>query len=269
MRAPPALVCCVLLVAAVSARAEEAAPVTANTITPAKPLVVVLNLETSGGVESSDAELVAGLVSKALTRGEHLEVVSADDIRRLADLEAQKQALGCDQSSCLAEIAGALGARYVVFGRMGKLGDVLLVQLNLFDAEEARAIAREDLRVASLSEVPAAIDPAVRRLAGPLLPEDARAAASEPPPPGSGGGLLSTTLLVTGGVVAGLGAAALLVGGVGALWANSVVEDVTAGAQDRNAAKAAGAGLVIASSVGAGVAVLGGALVGLSFVEWE
>lgn len=270
MRAPSLLLVSCALLVAVSVRAEEAPLAAEGAAAPERPLVVVLNLELGGGVEAADAELVAGLVSQSLAVGDYLEVVSADDIRRLADLEAQRQALGCDQSSCLAEIAGALGARYVVFGRMGKLGEVLLVQLNLFDAEAARAIAREDVRVASLSDVPAAIDPAVRRLAGPLLPKDARALSS-PSPSGEpeGGGLLSTTLLVAGGVVAGLGVAALAVGGVGALWAASVVQDRQADAANRNEAKATGAALSITAGIGVGVAVLGGVVLGLSFVEWE
>ena len=87
--------------------------------------------------------------------------------------------------------------------------------------------------------------------------------------PEKGGGLLSTTLLVTGGAIGALGAAALAVGGGGALWAASVVTDVEAGAANRNDAKATGAALSITAGVGAGVAVLGGALLGLSFVEWE
>lgn len=85
---------------ATAASAEASAPSPSPSPPAEKPLIVVLNLETSGDIEPSDAELVAGLVAQALARGEHLEVVSADDIRRLADLEAQKQALGCDQSSC-------------------------------------------------------------------------------------------------------------------------------------------------------------------------
>lgn len=154
---------------------------------------------------------------------------------------------------------------------MGKLGEVLLVQLNLFDAEQARAIAREDLRVGSLSEVPAAIDPAVRRLAGPLLPEDARAAEGEPviASEGAGGGALSTAFLVSGGAVTALGVAALLVGSAGALWAATVVSNVEERAANRNGAKATGAAMVITAGAGAAVGVVGAALLGASFVEWE
>lgn len=46
--------------------------------------------------------------------------------------------MGCGDSSCLAEIAGAMGAEFVVFGDVGKLGETFVINLNLFDNNAVR-----------------------------------------------------------------------------------------------------------------------------------
>ena len=59
---------------------------------------------------------------------------------------------GCDEgsTSCLAELAGAMGARLVLFGDLGKLGDTTVVSLNLFLSDQAQSAGRETVRVKSL-----------------------------------------------------------------------------------------------------------------------
>src|SRR3712207_6923041 len=52
-----------------------------------------------------------------------------------SELEAAKQSVGCaDDSSCLADVAGAMGAELVVFGAAGKLGTLY----NLKDRKSTR-----------------------------------------------------------------------------------------------------------------------------------
>jgi hypothetical protein len=80
-------------------------------------------------------------VAAASVRG--TEVLSTRDIEKIMELESQKQLVGCNASDCLAELAGALGARLVVFGELGALDDQLVLTLNLYDAESARSIARQ------------------------------------------------------------------------------------------------------------------------------
>src|SRR5688572_14276841 len=99
----------------------------------------VLVLEPTGDeVEASVRAAVASLVSIELAKNQGLEVVASTDVKKMAALEAEKQTLGCDDAgSCLAELAGAMGARYVVFGDAAKLGSLTVINLSLFDSTAA------------------------------------------------------------------------------------------------------------------------------------
>jgi hypothetical protein len=215
--------------------------------------VLVLDLEAIGTPSPEQVHFVTAEVARALAEPGNLEVLTADDLRRLAALEGDKQAAGCDQTSCLAELANALGAEYVVFGTVGKIDDSLVVELSLFHAAEARAVGRRDARGAQLSELLTRIRPAVHALAGTLLPPEADPSALTP-------------VFIAGAVVAAGGGAVVAGAGVVTLYASSIVTDSSQKAADRNSFKGIGAGAAVGVIVGAvasaaGLAILGAALV--------
>ena len=111
----------------------------------------------------------------------------------------------------MAEIAGALGAEFVVYGQVGSLGELLVVQLNLVDTGRAEVLARESFQVSSLTEVPPALDAAVARLVTPAGFTLETAAPEEPEP------RFNVWTAVPFGVAAG-GAGVFLVGIGGLLW---------------------------------------------------
>lgn len=151
-----------LALAASSAAAEADTGVPAEGPT---PRVLVLDLEASE-IEASQARLINGLVTDSMSKIVGFEVVSSADLRQLVEVEASKAAAGCDVSSCLADLAGAMGARFVVFGNMGRLGDLTVVTVSLFDTQQAKAAKRERVQVRKLEELPAALDGALARLMG-------------------------------------------------------------------------------------------------------
>ena len=51
-------------------------------------------------------------------------------------LDKMKQAVGCDDVSCAAEIGGALGINYMVAGTAGKLGSRIVFSLKLIDTKK-------------------------------------------------------------------------------------------------------------------------------------
>ena len=245
--------------------AEEPLPV-------ARTKIVILDLDSSG-VEAAQAELLNGVVAQTLAPFERLEVVTTGDIRRVADLEAQKQALGCDQDSCLAEIAGALGAQYVIFGRVGQLDELILVQLNLFDADAAQPVAREEVRARSLDALVDRMGPATTRLARSLLPatavieadmeRDGSAADS------AGGSVLTSAMRWGGAGLAGVGLvtgiAATVVAGIEA----GVVSNDAESAKARNDGKVIGASAVIVAAASGAFAAIGLGVLGVSFLDLE
>ncbi|MDP2339523.1 MAG: hypothetical protein Q8O67_01085 [Deltaproteobacteria bacterium] len=113
-----------------------------------------------------DAHVLTELIASAAAQRVGVDVLTSEDVRRAVDLEANRQSLGCAASSCLAEIASAMGARIVLYGSVSKLGDdEQIVTLNLFDSGTATSSGRASLRGADLKALVAQIDGVV----GPLV----------------------------------------------------------------------------------------------------
>ncbi len=183
-----------------------------------------------------------------ISRMKQFEVLSSDDLRRLADLDAEKQAVGCDDSSCLADIAGAVGASLVVFGNVAQLGQVTQINISVFDVSTTEMRGRESAEVTSLDDLPRS----VRAAAGRIF--DATAG------PESSWGPLRSIGAGTAGVGVGVGLLSAMV----ALVADVVAADRTqppAGKEDEALARRNAAHELLLP-VAVGVAI-GGAALGL------
>lgn len=209
----------------------------------------------AGRAQTIDREaltMLTELVTVELSKDRRLAVLSSTDVREVVALEAEKQAMGCESSaSCLAEVAGAMGARFVVFGQLGRVGSVYLLSLHIIDSDEAAAAGRVVLKGDSLESLVAQVDDAVERLVGsavegkaesaplrvlvldfkPASGESVSASASAPAPEGPGplpapeeAG--SVPWLLLGGVAgAGLGAAVVASGGAFAVLGQGAYQE--------------------------------------------
>jgi hypothetical protein len=218
-----------------------------------KPTVLVLDLE-AAGASKDDAHFVTVEVAKTFSTPGTVDVLTATDLRRLAALESEKQAAGCEAQSCLAEIANAMGAQYVVFGSVGRIDASYVAELTLFEAAAAKPISRRDIKGDSLSALIARVPRETHALAGTLLPPYAG------PDPDAEVDSGPNVLLIVGAVAGGVGAAAALGGAGGAGFAASRVMDQKAAAADRNGMKTVGAASTIVLGAGGALAALGGAV---------
>lgn len=177
--------------------------------------------------EKNARALLTGLVVTALAEEPALDVVASEDVRTQVELEAGRQLAGCADggTSCLAELAGALGARLVVYGTIGQLGESVVLNLNLFDSSASSAVGRAAVREPSVDAVANGVAPAVRAMVARFLAEqpvpagervkvlvldlEGNLAAPPPPPPAPGVSIPGVVALGVGGVCA-LGAAGLL-----------------------------------------------------------
>lgn len=147
----------------------SSAPAVANE--PNDEIVPVTVLQLQGnGIAAETAKTISELFSVELSKIPGLRVTNDEDIRRMLDVEAQKQSVGCDESSCLLEIAAALGTRYVVWGSIGKLGNLVVVTVNLFDSDAQGSVRRESAQAEGLEKAPQVLGPLAKRLVAPLLP---------------------------------------------------------------------------------------------------
>lgn len=102
-------------------------------------------------------------------RGRFSTVASMEDVKAQLSKEAARQVLACTDSSCIAEIGAALGARHMITMNANPLGDELILAINLIDTktqESRRALTTVD--AADEAQWVKAVDSALEELFGPV-----------------------------------------------------------------------------------------------------
>lgn len=223
-----------------------------------------MELEHDDAVDPGVARTLTDLITTRVSQADGFVALSSADVKNLVELEGQKQALGCEGTTvCLAEMAGALGARFVVFGRVSPLGEQLVVNMSLLDVERVTPLKRTALQADDIGEVGARLDEAV----GPLLTEARAVHAAEngiAPVEAQG----TPWALYAAGGVAVLGVAAVVLGAGGAAASTYVYfTQNSAPTQVREVAPVGIAGGAAVAVLGAVAVITGGALAALSAGE--
>jgi len=196
---------------------EDPKPAPTTTTTPpaaVKPAavgrarVLVMDLKASE-VPPTTVETVTNIIVSGLSTYETLDVISGEDVKKLVELEATRTTMGCNEdASCLAEIAGALGAQLVVFGAVGKLGDATVITLNLFDSQKAQALGRVSTQSKHIDRLPKRVAAKLHELVAPYHESNNLVMPPPPPPEETGPGALPWITAGAGAIVAAGGAAA-------------------------------------------------------------
>jgi len=162
-----------VLVALAAPRAHADAPAAASTTAtapapaPTKPgptvtvkidrSMVVLDFVAQAPDDAHRAEVTTTLVSARLQNVRGAKLITTSDVRNMLGVEKQKKLLGCNEdSSCIAEIGGALGARYIVSGSVGKVGSQILLSAAVTDSRTARSVQRLAQTIPDEDALPAA-----------------------------------------------------------------------------------------------------------------
>jgi hypothetical protein len=238
-----------MLLALVPAQLDEGA-VMETELTKSRPTLLVLDLEPLE-LERSQARIITQLVVDAYTKSERFAVITQQDIQQVIEVEAEKQVIGCGDNSCLAEIAGALDARFITYGTVGKLGDETVVQLNLFDAVKSEAVERHTVKTEDLSDLSEQFDEVIAGMA----PE-------VPAPPQVDG-----TLFGLGVGLVGAGAIGVVVGAAGGAMVDGALGDPSSDATSKSVALQAAPWLWGVGIGGAVAAAAGGVLLVLSLPD--
>jgi TolB-like protein len=179
---------------------------------PARTKVAVMDVRSVQGVAEGTAAILTDIVVSDVARAGY-EVISSNDIVAMLGFEKQKQALGCaEETSCLAELGGALGATYLLSGQVGTIGTQYRVSLILVDTKGARTVSRasefcektEDALVKAARSSVAQLLAAVARPTASLAAQPAASTTQPASPPRS-----RTAAYISFGV-----SGALLVGGL-------------------------------------------------------
>jgi TolB-like protein len=123
----------------------------------AEPPAIAVTEFQSDDADRDKAKGLSGVVAARLSSF-RARVVGLDEIRAALDLEKRKQMLGCSEESCLQEISGALGVRYLVHGRLDRFGKSALLNAFVFDSRTARGVLRWSQPVDDESQLVAEAD---------------------------------------------------------------------------------------------------------------
>ncbi len=152
-----------------------------------QPRMVVLDLQRVGGTTEAEATLITDAVADRLTRIGLYQVITQREVATLLGVERQKQLLGCgeDATSCIAELSGALDARFVLSGQLNRLGGMYQLSLQVLDSKKSQTAGRAMRAAKTLDDLRALLPWAVADATG----------TAQPKPPSRTG----PTLLMVGG----------------------------------------------------------------------
>lgn len=168
-----------------------------------KPKLIVLPLQVAGGVEAGIGGALTEAVATEVSSRGFFQVLSSKDVETLLSVERQRELMGCsdEATNCVTELAGALGARFVLSGSVARLGEAYQLNLQTLDSQKAQPLGRSTLIGKDLGVLREQLKYVV-----------AEATATPLPPPPSR--VLQFSLI-------GAGAAAVLGGALGGLLAIS------------------------------------------------
>jgi hypothetical protein len=100
------------------------------------------------------AVLAEVLFSAVAEDGRFREVITGPDLRAMVDLDAQKNILGCTESSCFNELGAALDVPYLLVAELGRVGQKHVFNLKVLEVAAARVRVRQSGMVDNPSELP-------------------------------------------------------------------------------------------------------------------
>jgi hypothetical protein len=102
----------------------------------------VFDLKRTGDVSEHVPVMVTKLLVSHLDNVSGFDVVTQADIAASVQSERQKDLLGCDDTTCLAELGGALGVALMVYGDLGLLGSQYGLNVAVLDTKKGIVLAR-------------------------------------------------------------------------------------------------------------------------------
>jgi iron complex outermembrane receptor protein len=99
------------------------------------------------GVSQEKADALADMLAGEISQIGNIKVISMNDVLALLNLEKKKRLAGCKDESCVSEIVGAMGVRWMVSGNVGIFGNTYLLNLKLYDTVKVDVASRVSIRV--------------------------------------------------------------------------------------------------------------------------
>jgi hypothetical protein len=118
--------------------------------------LAVMQFNGGGQVSAEQLESLSDLVANECVARGGFKVITRSDIRAMLRMEQDKMLLGCTDEACMAEIGGALGVPYMIFGTLSRMGGSWLLTMRALDVNRVVVIA------AVSRQVPGDLDAALK-----------------------------------------------------------------------------------------------------------
>jgi hypothetical protein len=114
--------------------------------------VAVLDFTLAGTAHPDLARVMGDGAARGAAKAPNVQVMSQGEIVALLGLERTKQMLGCDDPSCVTELAHALDSDRLISGSLTILDRTSLITVRLIDAKQARTLSRATATLADATE---------------------------------------------------------------------------------------------------------------------
>ncbi|MEE8408542.1 MAG: hypothetical protein V3T05_02960 [Myxococcota bacterium] len=108
----------------------------------AKTKIAVLSTYLEGSAKDQVPSLIDDYILTAVQDAGTFEVVGPDDVNALLGFEKQKELLGCDDVTCMTDIAGALGVDKILVFKVARVEDEWVTTAKLLNVRETRVERR-------------------------------------------------------------------------------------------------------------------------------
>ncbi|MBX7112709.1 MAG: hypothetical protein K1X64_00145 [Myxococcaceae bacterium] len=119
--------------------------ITALSAAPAKQLSLALPGLTVVRLNKGEGALYSELLAQGLTKA-NVRVITSRDIGAMLGWDRQKQLMACNETSCAAELVGAMGADGLIVGDIGKLGDEFALNVKILSSKDGSILAIHNAR---------------------------------------------------------------------------------------------------------------------------
>ncbi|OGR12863.1 MAG: hypothetical protein A2341_13290 [Deltaproteobacteria bacterium RIFOXYB12_FULL_58_9] len=109
--------------------------------------IAVLDFVAKSGISQESMDALGDLATNAIRQLGDVDVYGKSDIESMLGFERFKDAIGCDDVRCLADIGGSLGVRFIVSGNVAKLGEIFLLNLRLIEPSSAQVVSSTSRKV--------------------------------------------------------------------------------------------------------------------------
>ncbi|MEM6733494.1 MAG: hypothetical protein AAF658_18185 [Myxococcota bacterium] len=119
------------------------------TLAAAPTKYLLLPLQCTDGFTEKQCRALESAVAAELRRFPEVQLLTHDDVRSVLDNNAAQRVLGCSDPSCYADVSSAIGARFLVKGNYGALGESQIVSLSVIGTKPVRVASASSIRIRS------------------------------------------------------------------------------------------------------------------------